>query len=352
MIKAPILWDKKFQDIYSESIERIKQNAPEYTALLPSDPGITVLDAFLYQCQHLGDRLNLLPYASLVAWVNYLGIRKKGPVAASGTVIVELEQALTEDFIIPLGTRFMTESAITFISTSEVIIRAGNTEAQVAVECETKGTIGNVQSYAITHLYHSLPYIKEVYNPEPMSGGFNSELDSETLDRGRQIINHLWRAVTASDYEEIVRAVPGIYKARAIDAVGEVRLYLLSEDGLPANSELRRQALEFLHPLRVQGVSLQVLPAEIADIGITARVRLLHGHQLQTVQSLVRAKLGAVINPKAWLWGRKVSISEVMAYIESVQGIDYVEELILPVENIRLEPYELASVSEVTLYAV
>lgn len=352
MIKEPVLWDKKFQDIYGESLERIKQNAPEYTALLPSDPGIAVLDAFLYQCQQLGEQMNLLPYASLVAWVNYIGIMKKGPVAASGTVRVELEEALPNDFIVPLGTRFLTEKAMSYDSTSEVIIRAGATSADVPVVCRQKGAIGNANAYEISHIYQRLPYVKSVFNPQPIVGGYDTELDNDTLDRGRKIINHLWRAVTPADYEEIVMTLPGIYKGTAIDTPGEIKLYLLSEDGQPANSELMRQAIEFLQPLKVQGVSLIVLPAVIKQVVVTARVKLSAGYQLLTVQSLVKARLRDAVNPKSWVWGRKVSISEVMAHLEAVQGIDYVEELILPIENIRLEPYELAAISEVTLYAV
>ncbi len=71
-----------------------------------------------------------------------------------------------------------------------------------------------------------------------------------------------------------------------------------------------------------------------------------------SVQSIAAATLAASINPRSWIWGRKVSVSEVLVLLESVQGIDYVEELILPADNIRLEPYELASISEVILYAV
>lgn len=352
MIREPVLWDKKFEDLYADSIKRIKQNAPEYTALLPSDPGITVLDAYLYQVQQLGQRLNLLPHASLVAWVNYLGIDKKGPTAAKGTIRVVLEGPLLTDFIVPLGTRFLSGKAVTFESTSEIIIKAGEVAADIPVSCTQKGAIGNVGAHEITHIYERLPYIKEIDNPEPMAGGFASELDSETLDRGRKIINHLWRAVTAVDYEEIARAVPGIYKAKAIDTQGEVKLYLLSENSQPANSELIGTVIKFLHPLKCQGVSLIVLPAVIKDINITARVKIQQGHQLKTVTSLAKAKLKSVMNPRSWVWGRKVSISEVSASLEAIQGIDYVEELLLPAENIRLQPYELASVSEVTLYAI
>lgn len=351
-INEPLLWSKEFKDLYTDSLERIKALNPDYTALLPSDPGITILDAYLYQIAILGKQLNLLPYASLVSWVNYLGVEKKGPTAAKGTVRVVLEEPLNEDFLIPTGTRFLTEEGIPFISTSEVIIPAGEIQGDVPVECEKRGTVGNVPQNHIIYLYQRLPYIKEVYNPQPTTGGFDSEPDNETLDRGRKIIRHLWRAVTVDDYEEIARSIPGVYKAKAIDTQGEVRLYVLSQDSSPANSELLNEVLRFIREKQVQGISVSAFPAVLKPVAITANVRLKSGYTLETVRKLAEAHLKTVINPKEWLWGRKVSISEILAALEEVQGIDYVEELILPAENIRLEPYELATLSEVTLYAV
>lgn len=351
-IGQPQLFIKNFTDLYNEALARIKADAPGYTALLPSDPGVAVLDAALYQTAMLGERLNLLPYAALVAWVNYIGVEKKGPTAAKGTVTVVLEEALTDDFIVPICTRFMDANGIGFISTEETIISVGATQADVPVECETKGTVGNVSQYRINNIYQRLPYVKDISNAQPLDGGFDTELDADTLDRGRKIITHLWRAVTDADYEEIAGAVSGVYKAKAIDTLGEIKLYVLSEDGQPANSELINTVINFITPLRTQGVPLTVLPAGIKELTITANVKLLPGYQLLTVRSLAKAHLQSKINPNAWTWGRKLSISEILAYLEEVQGVDYVDELILPAANIRLEPYELSQITEVMLYAV
>ena len=350
-IAPPVLWEPGFPDLFAAAVERIKAGAPDYTALLPSDPGIAVLDALLYQAALLGERLNLLPGASLVAWVNYLGLMKKGPVAAKGTVRVTLAEPAPTELLIPLGTRFLNLAALGFLSIEEVIVPVGATTADVPCACETKGAVGNVGAHTIQALYPRLAFITQVDNPEPFAGGYDTELDGDALDRGRRILTHLWRAVTPADYAEIARSVPGIARATALDERGEVRVYLLAEDGQPANAELIREALRVLDPARPQGVALMAYPADLVDVPVTARVRLVAGATLQTVRSLARAALGRIVSPLVWVWGRKVSIAEILASLEAVSGVDYVEELIIPHANIAVPPSGLARLGELTLDA-
>jgi uncharacterized phage protein gp47/JayE len=351
-VTPPVLWDKGFPDLYADATARIKSGAPDYTALLPSDPGIAILDALLYQTALLGERLNRLPYAALVSWINYLGLAKKGAVAAVGTVHLTLGEAAPRDLLIPQGTRFLSASGLGFASTAEVIVRTGATSADVACVSEIGGSVGNVAAHQIIYLYPLLPFVRSVDNPDPFVGGLDTELDADALDRGRKLLTHLWRAVTPTDYAEIARAVPGVAKAVAIDREGEVRLYILSEDGQPANAALIQSALTVLDPLRPQGVALMVLPAVVMPVAITARVRLVPGATLQTVQALAAGALRATLNPLAWVWGRKVSIAELDAALEEVGGVDYVEELVLPHDNIAIPPEGLATLGELTLNAV
>ena len=350
-VTEPILWGRQFSDIFQDAMDRIKADAPDYTALLPSDPGIAVLDALLYQQALLGEALNLLPSAALVAWVNYLGIAKKGPVAASGSVRVTLESGRTVQISIPTGTQFLDENGLAFVAATEIIVDPGTDVIDCPVTCTINGAVGNVAANSVIHIYQRLPYVIDCTNPQPMAGGFDSELDADTLDRGRKIITHLWRAVGVTDFEELARYVPGIAKARCIDQEGMVSLYILAADGQPANSDLCSQAIAYLTPIRCQGVGLQCLPAVLHAVSIQATVRLQAGYALATVQSLITARLSERLQPLNWDWGRKVSISEILATMEETQGVDYVDELILPQSNIVLAPYELATLAQVVIYA-
>lgn len=359
-ITDPVLWGKRFSELYGEAIAQLKTDAPGYTALLPTDPGIAVLDAVLHQAQILGEALDRLPAAALVSWLNFLGVVKKGPVASEGTVVLTLEPDRAEPLLIPAGTRFLTETSrpkpgvvdvVAFLIESDIEIPVGQTTAEIPVVAERAGTAGNVDWHTIAHVYSTLPYVRSIDNPQPMAGGTDSELDPDALDRGRKLLRHHWRAVAPDDYEQLAISIPGIARATVIDVPGMVRLYLLADDGQPANDALIRQVLTTLTPLRVQGVALQVLPASIRSTGLTARIRLLAGYTPAAVKRLAEAHLARVLDPLTWPWGRKVAISELLAALEEVQGIDLVEELLLPQEAIILQPHEVARLGTLTVLA-
>lgn len=359
-ITDPILWGKRFSDLYGAALDELRAVAPDYTALVPADPGIAVLDALLHQTQLLGEGLDRLPAASLVSWLNYLGIVKKGPTPARGTVTLTLEPDRAEPLVIPAGTRVLTDvrrpspglaDVVEFVTEADLKIPVGQASVDLPIVAERAGTVGNVAAHTITHGYQALPYIIAIDNGQPTVGGRDTELDVDALERGRRLLRHHWRAVAADDYEQIAISVPGIARARAIDEPGTVRLYLLADDGQPANDEVIRGVMAQMTPMRVQGVLLQVLPAEIRPIDVRARVRLQVGYSLAAVRSLAWTHCARILNPLTWVWGRKVAISELLAALEEIQGIDLVEELTLPQSNLHLDPQEVARLGTLEITA-
>lgn len=357
-ITEPVLWGKQFSELYGQALDQLKADAPGYTALLPADPGIAVLDALLHQAQVLGEALDRLPAAALVSWLNYLGVVKKGPVAAKGIVALTLEPDRAEPLLIPAGTRFLTDvsrpspglaEVQMFVTEANIEVSVGQTTAEIPVVAERAGTAGNVGQHTILHAYRTPPYVRSIDNPQPMAGGTDSELDLDALERGRKLLRHHWRAVAPDDYEQLAISVSGIARARTLDLSGVVILYLLADNGAPANDALIRQVITALTPTRVQGVALQVLPAGIRSVDLTARIRLQVGYTQAAVQRLAEAHLSRVLSPMAWTWGRKVAVSELLAALEEVQGVDLVEELLLPHASIVLAPHELARLGTLTV---
>lgn len=118
------------------------------------------------------------------------------------------------------------------------------------------------------------------------------------------------------------------------------------------SDELRNEITEAINAKRIQGITWELHDAVIKKIDVVARVKLEPGYTLEGVSRLAAQNLTVLLNPSAWMWGRKVSISEIFAILEGTDGVDYVDELIMPPENIDLEPFELADLGKVTLYAV
>ncbi len=351
-ITEPILWDENWESAVEKAIEKLKEICPSYTQTMPSDPGIAILEAAVYILDLLGIALNRLPYASLVSWVNYLGIEKKGAQPAVANLKLVFSTPLPEALLIPKGELFSTDDGLLFETKEEVTVPEGATEYEIEVVCTEAGTIGNVEANKIVYPVRPIPHLAEVLQPQPATGGFDSELDDEALERGRKIIRHLWRAVHADDFEQIALSVPGVAKAKTIEVPGKVEVYVLPSDRQPLEGELRQKVWEAIESVRIRAIPWDLKQAVLKKIDILARVRLLPGYSLESVRRLAEEALQKYLDPYAWIWGRRVPLGELMQVLEGVQGIDYVDELLLPTESVKLEEYELADLGEVNLESV
>lgn len=350
-VKDPILWDDDFDTLRVKAIAKLQELDPTYTQVMPSDPGVAVIEAASYVLDLLGIALNRLPQASLVSWINYVGLETKAALASKAVLTLTFDGALISRLVVPEGAVFLTGDGLEFLATSETVFPVGSTTGEVEVECSTAGTIGNVAAGTITSMSQPLPQLAYWTNPLAATGGTNTELDAVALERGRKLIRHLWRAVAPDDWEQIALGVQGIERAKCIDVPGQVDLYVLPSDNQALEGELMTRTYLAVDSVRIEAVPWQLHEAVRHEVNVVATVKLLPGYGLDTVQSLAEAALSSFLDPYSWIWGRKVPRSELQLELEGVPGVDYVEELALPAENVRMEPFELATLGTVTLYA-
>lgn len=351
-VNSPVLYDKTYSALIKEAIERIKVNCPQYTALLPSDPGIAILDAMIYQLHLLGVSINQLPQASLIAWLSYLGIDLKPASPSKAKIRLILEEPMEAQYIIPSGSKFLTKNGIPFVIPNDCIISAGNSYADIEVVCETPGLVGNVPAHSINTSYSALPYVKTIDNLAPASGGYDGELTADALERGRNIFAHRYRTVTISDYEQISLEVSGVGRSKAIESAGQVALYLLDAFGLKAESELIDKCKDYFATRTISGIMVDIMPAEFADIVIVANVKFLTGYSIEEVQSSILSNITSFYNPLTYDWGRGIYISEIMNLIEETEGVDYCDQLILPESNIAIAKQQLPKIKEARFNAI
>ncbi|HMF54724.1 MAG TPA: putative baseplate assembly protein [Pyrinomonadaceae bacterium] len=82
------------------------------------------------------------------------------------------------------------------------------------------GAAGAVQAEAVNTQITSVPFINGVKNPQPASGGTDTESQQSTLRRGPQEIRARGRAVAVADYELIAMRATGAQVARAHAVAG------------------------------------------------------------------------------------------------------------------------------------
>ncbi len=104
MLPAPILDDRRFQDIVDEAKKRIPHYCAEWTDHNVSDPGVTFIELFAWMTDMLLYRMNQVPERHFIKFMEMLGVTLRGPIPAQVPVTFWLSAPQAATVAIPVGT--------------------------------------------------------------------------------------------------------------------------------------------------------------------------------------------------------------------------------------------------------
>jgi predicted phage baseplate assembly protein len=193
------------------------------------------------------------------------------------------------------------------------------------------GKGGNVKGGAITLLAAKPLGVKDVVNPLAATGG----ADAETRDGAKRNIPTataaLDRLVSVRDYEDFTRTFAGVGKAAAVRLpVGRrslVHVTIAGADDIPisTDSDLYRNLLESLRRFGDPFQAVQLALRELVVVVLTANVRLHPDYLWSSVEPKIRADLHQVCGFEQRELAQSVAASEVIAVIQAVPGVVYVD---------------------------
>ncbi|HZE70854.1 MAG TPA: putative baseplate assembly protein [Pyrinomonadaceae bacterium] len=228
------------------------------------------------------------------------------------------------------------------------------------------GLAGNVPARSIKQLLGPISGVQGVFNPRAAEGGADGETVERFSLRGPRTLRHRGRAISPSDYETLAReASPAVAVARAIPTrnasgltiSGWVTLVIIpqSEERLPWPSfGLRQQVLKYIEdraPADVVAANhIYLTGPNYLAIDVRARLAPKNADEAGTVEKRARQALEDFLHPLrggpehlGWDTGRDLYVSDLSAVLERVEGIDYVKELSLSVDDIlQAERVEVA----------
>jgi predicted phage baseplate assembly protein len=210
------------------------------------------------------------------------------------------------------------------------------------------GRRGNVARHAISTLRSSIPFVTNVENRHPASGGVDGEEVGDAKVRGPITLRTLGRAVTPEDYEELSRqASPEIARVRCVPAsspeeAGVVRVLVvpavegeewrLKFQELVPNEKTLRRIAEFLEARRTIGARVVVEPPAYQGVTVVAKIRAEAGVDSNRLEEVAATALYHFLHPieggaegKGWPFGRAVHVGEVYACLQRVKGVELVE---------------------------
>ncbi|HEX2295440.1 MAG TPA: putative baseplate assembly protein [Actinomycetota bacterium] len=108
-LPAPVLDDRRFQDLVDEAKRMVQERCPEWTDHNVSDPGVTLIETFAFMVDQLLYRVNRVPDRVYVKLLDLIGVRRLPPTAAEAEVTFWLSAPQTETVVVPRGTEVATE---------------------------------------------------------------------------------------------------------------------------------------------------------------------------------------------------------------------------------------------------
>lgn len=213
------------------------------------------------------------------------------------------------------------------------------------------GRAGNVQVGAISILKSSIPYVARVENRHPALGGVDAETIEEAKLRGPITLRTRERAVTAEDFEYIAReAAPEIKRVKAVSAgeegveAGSIRLlcvptprsddpHIPFEELIVPEDSLAKIAAR-LEGCRLIGTRISVEAPFYQAVTVVARLVARPRVSAERLQERAITALYEYFNPltggpdkNGWPWGRPVQSGEVFSVLQSLTGVELVEDV-------------------------
>ena len=226
------------------------------------------------------------------------------------------------------------------------------------------GAQGNVAANTLTVLKTQIAGVT-VTNPEPATGGRDTETVQNALVRGPQELHSLQRAVTATDFELLAlrssgavarakaftkamlwkHAPPGTIEVLLVPNVpeqqrpnGAVTLEVITAQETDEAKQTIRRALDERRPL---GTVCLVNWVHYKQVGVSARAVIHRGADAESVKSRILKRINQIINPlpsdlpsRGWEFGEPLRASHIYDILLAERDVSYVEDVRLHLDEV------------------
>lgn len=191
------------------------------------------------------------------------------------------------------------------------------------------GRDGMVRAGQLSLLSGAPQGVKAATNPLPATGAADGETLGEARANAPLSVMTLGRIVTLRDYEDFARAFGGISKAQAVWSwSGSGKAIALTVAGVEGDIPAERDIANLVAAIAGvsnNGVTLAVLPYRPASFRLVAKLRCDPLFVADTVHDAVAAALIDYFSFERRQLGQPVFRSEVIAVIQAVPGVDWVD---------------------------
>jgi predicted phage baseplate assembly protein len=212
------------------------------------------------------------------------------------------------------------------------------------------GARGNLGAGTLTTLRATMPFVDRVLNHRPATGGVDPESVENAKVRGPLSIRTGERAVTAGDFERLtLEASAEVARVRCLPpkspldpvrllVVPQVRGSVLEEglDDYAVDDALTQQISEHLDARRLLGTTVEVGTPYYQGVTVAALLQALPGRPNTLIRDRALDLLRRFVHPlqggvegRGWPFDTDLNAATLAQMLESVDGVDRVEEVLL-----------------------
>lgn len=210
------------------------------------------------------------------------------------------------------------------------------------------GAVGNVGARTLAVLRSAVPYVASCVNLRAAVGGVDAESVEEAKVRGPLALRTGGRAVTAGDFERLtLESSIEVARARCLPAAGDggpVRLLVVPDvrtdasthrlDDFALSAPLLRTITEHLDAHRLVGTAVEVSTPFYQGVSIAALLHSPPGRPAALIRQRALTALARYVHPlvggadgAGWLFDADLNAASVAQLLESVEGVDRVDEV-------------------------
>lgn len=283
------------QEIHERMLENISDEEDKSTGSFIFDvtkAGAIEFHLFGEEIQAVSDKQNIdnLHGDELERFVfQRTGIERRPATKASTEVII----SGSEGSVINEGDLVATEDINFVVQETKTIGPSG--VVTVLVVAEEYGTVGNVPENSIIHFPVTLPGIVDVYNPDPVTNGYEAETDESLRQRYYDALQRPAKAGNKYHYEQWAMEVVGVGGVRVFPRYNgplTMKIVIIDANGQPADEELvsrTRSHIENEMPFGVE--DLNVSSAISVPINIEVDLVIAEGYEEADVLENIKEKI-------------------------------------------------------------
>jgi predicted phage baseplate assembly protein len=200
------------------------------------------------------------------------------------------------------------------------------------------GSAGNIGAEAIVHVVTEEMSIIGLRNPLPAQGGIDTEPIEQVRLFAPQAFQTQKRAVTETDYTEIIQQYPEVQKAVAtLRWTGSWYTMFINVDrrgGRQVDDEFKNKLYTLLEPFRMAGYDIEIKGSQYVPLDIAMTVCVAPGYSRSDVKIALLEAFSrwdlpdgrrGFFHPDNFTFGQTVYLSRIITTAMKVQGVQWVD---------------------------